>query len=61
MRPKLADFGTVRQEEMVDDNTHLKTETVVGTRCYMPPGMHVLELNSIPIKPTIPSFSIQSM
>jgi serine/threonine protein kinase len=37
MRPKLADFGTVRQDELNDNNTHIKTETVIGTRCYMSP------------------------
>jgi serine/threonine protein kinase len=35
-RPKVADFGTVRQDELRDNNTHIKTQTVVGTRCYMP-------------------------
>jgi serine/threonine protein kinase len=36
MNAKLADFGTVRQEKTKDNDTHLKTQTVVGTACYMP-------------------------
>jgi serine/threonine protein kinase len=34
--PKVADFGTVRQDALGDNDTHIKTQTVVGTRCYMP-------------------------
>jgi serine/threonine protein kinase len=34
--PKVCDFGTVRQDELADNSTHIKTETVIGTRCYMP-------------------------
>jgi serine/threonine protein kinase/Leucine-rich repeat (LRR) protein len=34
---KLADFGTVRQDKLEADHTHIKTENVIGTRCYMPP------------------------
>jgi serine/threonine protein kinase len=33
---KLADFGTVRQDMLGDNDTHVKTQTVVGTKCYMP-------------------------
>jgi serine/threonine protein kinase len=33
---KVADFGTVRQDDLADNSTHIKTETVIGTRCYMP-------------------------
>jgi Leucine-rich repeat (LRR) protein len=33
---KIADFGTIRQDEL-GTSTHIKTETVIGTRCYMPP------------------------
>jgi Leucine-rich repeat (LRR) protein len=36
MCPKIADFGTVRQDKVADGSTHVKTATVVGTRCYMP-------------------------
>jgi hypothetical protein len=32
---KLADFGTVRQDVLRDNDTHVKTHTVVGTKCYM--------------------------
>jgi serine/threonine protein kinase len=34
--PKVADFGTVRQDKLGDNDTHIKTMMVVGTRCYMP-------------------------
>eukprot|EP00935_MAST-01C_sp_MAST-1C-sp1_P000817 g817.t1 len=37
MTAKLADFGTVRQDELDGNSTHIKTENVIGTRCYMPP------------------------
>jgi serine/threonine protein kinase len=33
---KLADFGTVRQDTPEGNSTHVKTETVIGTKCYMP-------------------------
>jgi serine/threonine protein kinase len=35
MVPKLADFGTIRQDKLEGNSTHIKTETVIGTRCYM--------------------------
>ena len=36
MTAKLADFGTVRQDELEGNSTHIKTENIIGTRCYMP-------------------------
>jgi serine/threonine protein kinase len=36
LNAKLAAFGTDRQEATRDNETHLKTQTVVGTACYMP-------------------------
>jgi serine/threonine protein kinase len=33
---KVADFGTIRQDRLQDDDTHIKTKTVIGTQCYMP-------------------------
>jgi hypothetical protein len=38
MCPKLADFGTVRQDKLQGTSTHIKTKAVVGTQCYMPLG-----------------------
>jgi serine/threonine protein kinase len=32
---KVADFGTIRQDRLADDATHIKTKTVIGTQCYM--------------------------
>lgn len=34
---KLCDFGTVRQSQTLQDETHQSTQMVIGTRCYMPP------------------------
>jgi serine/threonine protein kinase len=36
LNAKVADFGTVRQDELKGNSTHIKTQTVIGTCCYMP-------------------------
>ena len=36
--PKVADFGTARQDRVSSGKTHKSTKIVVGTMAYMPPG-----------------------